>query len=165
MKHASFFAKKVIGLIVCSSIFGCAVDQGAQIYDTAARYTAENRPKVLAGTLSWTEYYSRILALAESLPPNHPNRSREVSRWLEALGMAREYEAGRISKEAFYKWREDENRADAAKNEVDRKNRAVCEYEAKSAAAGVIDRGRSGINFDQIFKERELFELCMKSRQ
>ena len=45
------------------------------------------------------------------------------------------------------------------------KNRAQCEYEAKSGSAGVRDTGRSGLNFDQMFKEKELFELCMRARQ
>lgn len=40
-----------------------------------------------------------------------------------------------------------------------------CTFEAKKAAAAVQPSGRSGFNFDQLFKEQELFNLCMASKQ
>lgn len=40
-----------------------------------------------------------------------------------------------------------------------------CKFEATKGAAAVQASGTSGINFDQIFKEWELFSLCMKSEQ
>lgn len=40
-----------------------------------------------------------------------------------------------------------------------------CTFEAKKAAAAVQPSGRSGLNFDQLFKEQELFNLCMASKQ
>jgi hypothetical protein len=79
--------------------------------------------------------------------------------------MAQEYEAGRISKVDFYKWREDSNAKAQASNASFQKNKAQCEYEAKAGAAGVKDTGHSGLNLDQVFKENELFNLCMKAKQ
>jgi hypothetical protein len=40
-----------------------------------------------------------------------------------------------------------------------------CTFEAKKGAAAVQSTGRSGLNFDQFFKEQELFNLCMASKQ
>jgi hypothetical protein len=40
-----------------------------------------------------------------------------------------------------------------------------CTFEAKKGAAAVQATGRSGLNFDQFFKEQELFNLCMASKQ
>jgi len=40
-----------------------------------------------------------------------------------------------------------------------------CTYEAKKGAASVQATGRSGLNFDQMYKEEELFNLCMASKR
>jgi len=40
-----------------------------------------------------------------------------------------------------------------------------CTYEAKKGAAAVQATGRSGLNLDQMFKEQELFNLCMASKR
>lgn len=40
-----------------------------------------------------------------------------------------------------------------------------CTYEATKGAAAVQATGRSGINFDQMYKEEELFNLCMASKR
>jgi hypothetical protein len=80
------------------------------------------------------------------------------------INVAKEYEGGRLTKEEFYKWREASNAKAEAKNNTNQKNQAQCEYEAKVGAAGVRDTGRSGLNLDQIYKEKELFDLCMKAK-
>ena len=126
---------------------------------------AENRPKALSGALSWSAYYAGVIVILEKIPLNVEGRNDEINSWRESLSMAKEYEAGRISKEDFYKWRQDANTKAEAKQSKNQKTRALCEYEAKAGAAGVQDTGRSGLNFDQMFKEKELFELCMKAKQ
>lgn len=39
-----------------------------------------------------------------------------------------------------------------------------CNYEAKKATASMPNTSSSGINFEQMLKEKELFNLCMKSK-
>jgi hypothetical protein len=39
-----------------------------------------------------------------------------------------------------------------------------CNYESKKGAAAVQATGRSGLNLDQMYKEIELFNLCMDSK-
>ncbi len=128
-------------------------------------YIAAERPKALAGSIKWTSYYQSFINLLNSFADSTPGKYNLIAEMTEGLNMAREFEAGRISKEEFYKWRETGNAAAAARAAQATKTRAQCEYEAKSASAGVQATGRSGINFDQLFKERELFELCMKTKQ
>lgn len=158
---------KKLALTLLTTIFinGCAINPGAQYFNEAKTYISEYRPKALGGTISWSSYYEGGLALAERIPLNVQGRIDEVSQWRESLNMAREYEAGRITKEQFYKWREEGNAKIEAQNAAYLRIRAQCEYEAKTGAAGVQATGRSGINFDQMFKERELFELCIKAKQ
>lgn len=128
-------------------------------------YIAENRPKAIGGTISWSEYYTGALTISQQIPANSPARSDQISQWLEALNMAKEFEAGRITKEYFYKWREEGNARIEAQNSTNQKIKAQCEYEARVGAAGVKDTGRSGLNIDQIYKEQELFNLCLKAKQ
>ena len=144
---------------------GCVTNPMVKYVDDIKYYTAMNRPKALGGSMQWSSYYEGALAIALQLPANTPGRSVQVSDWTEALNMAREYEAGRITKEAFFKWREDSNSRASSQSSAYEKNRAPCEYEARAGAAAVRDTGRSGLNFDQLYKERELFELCMKAKQ
>ena len=40
-----------------------------------------------------------------------------------------------------------------------------CTYEAKKGAAAVNVPGRSGLNLEQMFKENELFNLCMQVKE
>lgn len=155
-------------LFIFAAIFvlsGCVTNPLVQYVDDVKYYTAQNRPKALGGSIQWSTYYEGALAIAQQIPVNTPGRSSQISDWTEALSMAKEYEAGRITKEQFFKWREDGNSRAASQKTSYEKNRAQCEYEAKSGSAGVRDTGRSGLNFDQMFKEKELFELCMRARQ
>jgi hypothetical protein len=158
---------KKIALI--ASIFlllsGCVTNPAIKYSEDINIYVAENRPKALGGSMQWSKFYEGALAIAQQIPPNVTGRSVPISHWLEALNMAKEYEAGRMTKEAFFKWREEGNAKAEAQNVAAQRNRAQCEYEAKAGAAAVRDTGRSGLNFDQIYKERELFELCMKAKQ
>ena len=144
---------------------GCVTNPMVQIRDEAKMYVAENRPKVMGGVLAWSSYYAGILAIAEKIPPHIPGRMDQISSWREAINMAKEYEAGRITKEDFYKWREESNAKEEAQSVAYKNNQARCEYEAKTGAAAVQATGRSGLNFDQMFKEKELFELCMRAKQ
>jgi hypothetical protein len=151
--------------MLAALLSGCVTNPAVKYSDDAKMYVAENRPKALGGTMSWSAYYAGLLAIAESIPPNAQGRIDVISNWREAISMAREYESGRITKEDFYKWREEGNARNEAKNASYKKNQAQCEYEARTGAAAVQATGRSGLNFDQIYKERELFELCMKAKQ
>jgi hypothetical protein len=144
---------------------GCAATNINNAENQARMYMAEERPKALSGTIKWTAYYQGFINLANSFPDSTPGKYNLIAEMTEGLNMARGYEAGRISKDEFFKWREAGNAAAAARASQAAKTRAQCEYEAKSASASVQATGRSGINFDQLFKERELFELCMKSKQ
>ena len=144
---------------------GCVSNPVVKYVDDIKLCAAENRPKALGGSMQWSAYYEGALALAHQIPANVQERSTVIFDWIEALNMAREYESGRISKEAFHKWREESNAKDEARVTANRKNQAQCEYEAKTGAAAVRDTGRSGLNFDQMYKEKELFELCMKAKQ
>lgn len=157
--------KLLLSTLFATLLSGCVTNPVAKYTDEHNLYVAENRPKAMAGSLSWSSYYAGGLAVAESVPPNIPGRMDAIIRWRESINMAREYEAGRISKEDFYKWREAGNARVEAQNATYKKNRAQCEYEAKAGAAAVQATGRSGLNFDQMFKERELFELCMNAKQ
>lgn len=156
--------KFLLLLFVAVMVSGCATNAVNQYKADAGRYIAENRPKALSGSMAWSSYYEGILALAERLPMSVNDRQQQINTMLEALGVAKEYEAGRMSKDDFYKWRESSNVASQAKSAEFQKTRAQCEYEAKAGAAGVRDTGRSGLNFDQMYKEKELFELCMKAK-
>ena len=156
-------------LALIASIFlllsGCVTNPALKYNEDISFYIAENRPKALGGSMQWSKFYEGALTIAQQIPPSAAGRSVPISFWLEALNMAKEYEAGRMTKEAFYKWREEGNAKDEAKNAAAQKNRAQCEYEAKAGAAAVRDTGRSGLNLDQVYKERELFELCMRAKQ
>lgn len=156
---------KAILVIAIAILGGCATAPSNPAQNQVIMYIAEERPKAIAGTIKWTTYYQGAINLANTYPDSAPGKFQLIAEMTEALGMARQYEAGRISKEEFYKWREDGNAATAARAAKAANTRAQCEYEAKSASAGVQATGRSGINFDQLFKERELFELCMKTEQ
>jgi hypothetical protein len=147
-----------------SILVGCAINPAVKYVEEMKLYIAENRPLALSGTIKWTTYYEGGLSLAKKIPPNIQGRSDEISDWLESINVAKEYEAGRLTKEEFYKWREASNAKVEANNNTNRKNHAQCEYEAKVGAAGVRDTGRSGLNLDQIYKEKELFDLCMKAK-
>lgn len=138
---------------------GCVTNPSVNVAQAANAYVAENRPKAMSGSIKWSTYYEGLVELAKK------SQSIPVSDWIEAVNMAKEFEAGRISKDDFYRWREEGNARAKLQNDVNQKNRAQCEYEAKTGAAAVQATGRSGLNFDQMFKERELFELCMKARQ
>jgi hypothetical protein len=153
--------------ITCFALLlsGCVTNPLAQLQDEHKLYVAENRPKAMGGTLTWSAYYAGALAIVERIPPNVEGRMNQISGMREALSMAKEYEAGRITKDEFYKWRDESNARVSSQNAANQKNRAQCEYESKTGAAAVLATGRSGINFDQIFKERELFDLCMKTKQ
>lgn len=154
--------------IITALIFlvsGCVTNPLVQYVDDIKYYTAQNRPKAIGGSMPWSTYYEGALAIAQQIPVNTPGRSNQISDWIEALSMAKEFEAGRITKDEFFKWREDSNARAASQKTSYEKNRAQCEYEAKSGAAAVRDTGRSGLNFDQMYKERELFELCMRAKQ
>ncbi len=144
---------------------GCVTNPATQYFDDAKMYVAENRPKAMGGVISWSSYYTGGLAIAERIPPHIQGRINQISIWREAISMANEFEAGRITKEDFYKWREAGNAKDEAENIAYKNNQARCEYEAKTGAAAVQATGRSGLNFDQMFKEKELFELCMKAKK
>lgn len=158
---------KKLALIASVSLLlsGCVTNPVTKYNEEISLYIAENRPKALGGSMPWSKFYEGALAITQQIPTNAAGRSVPISFWLEALNMAKEYEAGRMTKEAFYKWREEGNAKNAAQAAAAQKNRAQCEYEAKAGSAAVRDTGRSGINFDQIYKERELFELCMKAKQ
>jgi hypothetical protein len=138
---------------------GCVTNPSVNAMQAANAYVAENRPKAMGGSIKWSTYYEGLVELAKQA------QSAQVSDWIEAVNMAKEFEAGRISKEDFYKWREEGNARVKLQNSVNQKNRAQCEYESKAGAAAVQATGRSGLNLDQMFKEKELFELCMKARQ
>lgn len=158
---------KKIALILFIALWlsGCITNPATQFNEELRTHTSVNRPKAMGGTITWSEYYSGALAIAERIPSNVPSRFETISSIREAISMAQEYEAGRISKEDFYKWRESLN-AKAESNKIaNQKNSAQCEYEAKAGAAAVRDTGRSGLNFDQMYKEKELFELCMRAKQ
>jgi hypothetical protein len=157
--------KKIVFVLFVFLLSGCVTNPVAQYHDEAKMYVAENRPKALGGVMAWSSYYAGVLAIAEKIPPHIQGRTNQISTWREAINMAKEYEAGRITKEDFYKWREAGNARDEAQNVAYKNNQARCEYEAKTGAAAVQATGRSGLNFDQMFKEKELFELCMKARQ
>lgn len=159
------FKKLLLTISVLFILSGCVTNPLVKYVEDAKYYTAANRPKALGGSIQWSTYYEGMLAIAQQVPANTPGRSNLISDWTEALNMAKEFESGRISKEAFFKWREDNNSKAASNSSAYEKNRAQCEYEAKSGAAAVRDTGRSGLNFDQVFKERELFELCMRAKQ
>ena len=159
MKYIYILASLVVVLS------GCAINPAVKYNEDIQLYIAENRPKALAGSLKWTTFYEGGLAIANQIPPHVQGRSVQISDWNESINVAKEYEAGNLTKEEFYSWREAYNARAEAKNAAIRKNIAQCEYEAKSAAAGVRASGTSGINFDQIFKEKELFDLCMKAKQ
>ena len=156
-----------LGLIYLLALFmsGCVTNPAIQIQNEYSLYIAENRPKALGGTIKWSDYYSGGLAIAERIPPNMNGRMNQIITWRESINMAKEYESGRITKEEFYKWRDDSNARANSQNLANQKNRAQCEYEAKAGAAAVQATGRSGINFDQMFKEQELLDLCMKAKQ
>jgi len=155
------------GLISIFALFisGCVTNPSIQFSNEINLYIAENRPKALGGSMAWSAYYAGGLAISEKIPPTIQARMPHIIMWRESISMANEYEAGRITKEEFYKWREDGNARMKLENEANQKNRAQCEYEAKTGAAAVQATGRSGLNFDQMFKEKELFELCMRARQ
>jgi hypothetical protein len=157
--------KKIVFVLFVLLLSGCVTNPMVQIRDEAKMYVAENRPKVMGGVLAWSSYYAGILAIAEKIPPHIPGRMDQISSWREAINMAKEYEAGRITKEDFYKWREESNAKEEAQSVAYKNNQARCEYEAKTGAAAVQATGRSGLNFDQMFKEKELFELCMRAKQ
>ncbi len=155
----------LLALLTALAATGCAVNNFSNSQNQARMYVADERPKALSGSIKWTAYYQGFINLANSFPDSTPGKYNLIAEMTEGLNMAREFEAGRISKEDFYKWRETGNAAAAARAAQATKTRAQCEYEAKSASASVQATGRSGINFDQLFKERELFELCMKTKQ
>jgi hypothetical protein len=157
--------KLLLSALFAALLSGCVTNPAVKYFDDAKMYIAENRPKALGGTMSWTAYYAGGLAIAESIPPNVQGRIDAISMWRESISMAREYETGRITKEEFYKWREEGNARAEAEKASYKKNQAQCEYEARTGAAAVQATGRSGLNFDQMYKERELFELCMKAKQ
>lgn len=159
------FKKSILILSVLFLLSGCVTNPLVKYVEEVKYYTAANRPKALGGSMPWSTYYEGALSIAQQIPVNTPGRSNQISDWTEALNMAKEYESGRISKEAFFKWREDSNSKSASQSKAYEKNRAQCEYEAKSGAAAVRDTGRSGLNFDQMYKENELFELCMRAKQ
>ena len=159
MKHFNLL------LLFLSILVGCAINPTVKYVEEMKLYIAENRPLALSGTIKWTAYYEGGLLIAKKIPPNIQGRSDAISDWLESINVAKEYEAGHLTKEEFYKWREVTNAKADATNNSNRKNQAQCEYESKVGAAGVRDTGRSGINFDQMFKEIELFDLCMKTKQ
>lgn len=152
--------KKIIFAALAATLLsGCVTNPSVNATQVANVYVAENRPKAMSGSITWSTYYQGLIDIAKQ------TQSGQLSDWIEALNMAKEFEAGRISKDDFYKWREAGNTRVASQNAINQKNRAQCEYEAKSGAAAVQATGRSGLNFDQMFKEKELFELCMKARQ
>lgn len=159
MKYIYLLASLLIALS------GCVTNPVDKYAEDIQLYIAENRPKAIGGSLKWTTYYEGGLAIAKQIPSHVRGRSHQISDWLESINVAKEYEAGNLTKEEFYKWRETVNARAEAKNSAIRKNAAQCEYEAKAGAAGVRDTGKSGINFDQIYKEKELFDLCMKAKQ
>jgi hypothetical protein len=159
MKKSIFFA------LIALLLSGCVTNPATKYIEDAKLYVAENRPKALAGSISWRAYYAGGLEIAERIPPNVQGRFDQIVSWRESIAMANEFEAGRITKEDFFKWREEGNARAAAQGAAYKKNQAQCEYEAKTGAAAVQATGRSGLNFDQMFKEKELFQLCMKARQ
>ena len=53
---------------------------------------------------------------------------------------------------------------EAAQYDMNSSEAKQCEYEAKSATASMPNNSRSGVNFEQMFKEKELFNLCMKNK-
>jgi hypothetical protein len=156
--------KTIFFVLLFALVAGCATNPNIA-RNQLMLYIAEERPKALAGTITWTSFYQGQMNLAKSFPDSLNGKYELIADMTEALNMAQQYESGKISKEDFYKWRETGNAASAAKAAQSEKNRAQCEYEARAASASVQATGRSGINFDQIFKERELFELCMRAKQ
>jgi hypothetical protein len=53
----------------------------------------------------------------------------------------------------------------ASKYDANSPEAQECGYEAKKATASMPNTSRSGINFEQMFKEKELFNLCMQGKQ
>ena len=157
--------KYLLSLLIVVALTGCVANPSVKYVEDIKSYIAEDRPKALGGSLKWSTYYEGGLAIAKQIPSNIQGRSDQINDWLESINVAKEYEAGRLTKDEFYKWREEFNAKALAKGKIIRKNQAQCEYEAKAGAAGVRDTGRSGLNFDQIYKEKELFDLCMKAKE
>ena len=83
--------------------------QANTIANELMAHTAVNRPKAMGGTITWNAYYSGGLSIAEKISSSDKNQLYLVSSLREGIGMAQEYEAGRISKEDFEKWRESMN--------------------------------------------------------
>lgn len=83
--------------------------QANAIANELMTYTSVNRPKAMGGTITWSAYYLGALTIAEKISSSAKNQLYLVSSFREGIGMAQEYEAGRISKEDFEKWRESMN--------------------------------------------------------
>jgi hypothetical protein len=83
--------------------------QANTIANELMAYTAVNRPRAMGGTITWSSYYSGAFTIAEKISSSVKNQLYLVSAFREGIGMAQEYEAGRISKEDFEKWRENMN--------------------------------------------------------
>tara|TARA_R110000868_G_C10947192_1_gene767527 strand:- start:2332 stop:2613 length:282 start_codon:yes stop_codon:yes gene_type:complete len=58
-----------------------------------------------------------------------------------------------------------EQYSEASKYDQNSPDAKECDYEAKKATASMPNNSRSGINFEQMYKEKELFNLCMRNKQ
>jgi len=83
--------------------------QASTIANELMAYMAANRPRAMGGTITWSSYYIGALTITEKISSSVNNQLYLVSAFREGIGMAQEYEAGRISKEDFEKWRESMN--------------------------------------------------------
>jgi len=149
------------------TLSACATQNTAIVQQTQseiASYTSENRPKAMSGAIKWSALYQGYIDIYKKLPNDTKGKIEAVTYWVEALNIAREYEEGRLSKEDFYKWRENANNNMTSSADKNSKAIAECKYQAATGAAAVTATGRSGLNFDQMYKEKELFELCMKTK-
>jgi len=162
-------------LFVVISLIGCANPVQTKmegIKDTIN----ELRPKAEAGTLKWSEYYQIIVDKMKTLPSTVADRDAEIQEYYYGIEIAKKYESGLMSKEDFYKWREDSNAKSKERGDKFNKMKAECEYEAVSRANpnSSVEYAGNNINnkmasaisggYEIAMRRNEIFTLCMKSK-
>lgn len=90
--------KKITILFLCGIIAGCAAPRNPQA-DAYRSYIAVNKPLAEQGAMKWSDYYSQ--AYQHALPLQSPLKPVALEQFSKLIGHAKDYEAGKISKEQF----------------------------------------------------------------
>ena len=149
-------------------VSGCALQNAYTIRgikNDINSYVAEYKPKAIAGSIKWTEYYQGVIDRVKGFPDGTEGKGVLLIQWTEMYNVAKNYEDGKMTKDEFYQWRDSVNNRDLVAADKYKKLVAECQYESVKGSASVVATGRSGLNFDQAFKEQQIFDLCMQAKQ